>query len=74
MCFRCMKISTEVGSKTETKKKDQMEVLEMKSSWVDMTEERVSDLKSININYLREKKKESFRGNEQSLKGLLAGI
>jgi len=51
-----------------------MEVLEMKSSWVDMTEERVSDLKSININYLREKKKESFRGNEQSLKGLLAGI
>ena len=50
-----------------------MEVLEMKSSWVDMTEERVSDLKSININYLREKK-ESFRGNEQSLKGLLAGI
>lgn len=41
----------------QKQKKDQMEGLEMKSSWVDMTEERVSDLKLININYLREKKR-----------------
>lgn len=44
-----------LGSKTETTK-DQMEVLELKNSWVDITEERVSDLKSMNINYPREKK------------------
>ena len=68
-----MKISTEFGSKTETKKE--------KTKWkfwkwkaIEWTwQERVNDLKSININYLREKKK-AYRGNEQSFKGLLGGI
>ena len=54
-----------LGSKTETAK-DQMEVPELKNSWVDMTEERVSDLKSMNINYPREKKERWGEMNKAS--------